>query len=84
MGETYVASSGAITTSHAFIRRYLGLHEKQVPRDKQVPREKQVLKLLELLGTRTNARASHTKLRTRKCPNFPKLAYAFAKKYHAK
>ena len=34
--------------------------------------------------TRTNARASHTKLRTRKCPNFPKLAYAFTKKYHAK
>ena len=26
----------------------------------------------------------NTKLRTRKSPNFPKLAYAFAKKYHAK
>ena len=32
-------------------------------------------------GTRTNARASHTKLCTRKCPNFPiKLAYTHMQK----
>ena len=54
------------------------------------PAQNQILTPLDMFsycesdGTRTNARASHTKLRTRKCPNFPKLAYAFAKKYHAK
>ena len=32
------------------------------------------------IRTRTNSRASQTKLRTRNCPNFPKLPYAFAKK----